>query len=256
MAEGTEFPGQNVDAADVLNEAVRDRDPELAAVLQRVVTVDLPAIGTLDARTRDLIAITVLVTRQALLQLAEHIPGALAHGLAPLEIREVIYQCAPFVGFPAVCSAVEIVDDVFEAAGIELPLPSAATTTDESRFERGREIQERLYGRAIRAVLDPLPDGLGPAMADLLTDAFGDFYTRDGLDVATRELLVLCMFVALGDMPNQIRSHSLGNLKVGNSKARIVAAMVACYPYVGFPRVLNAVRLILDLPDGAGELTP
>lgn len=256
MAEVTGFAGQNINAANAVNEAVRERDPEFTAVLRRVVAADLPAIGDLDARTRDLIAITVLVTSQALPQLAEQIPDALAHGLAPLEIREAIYQCAPFVGFPRVHSAVQVVDDVFEAAGIDLPLPSAATTTDENRFERGREIQEGLYGRAIRSVLDPLPDGLGPAMADLLTDAFGDFYTRDGLDVATRELLVLCMFVALGDMPNQIRSHSLGNLKVGNSKARIVAAMIACYPYVGFPRALNAVRLILDLPDAAGELTP
>lgn len=222
-------------------------------MLTRVVSHDVPGIGDLDARTQALVAVTVLVTIQEPGQAAIHVKAALRQGVAALEIREAVYQCAPFVGFARVRTALSLIDDVFAEQGIALPLPNAGTTTEATRFEQGRGIQEGLYGTAIRTLLDPLPDRLGPAMADLLTAAFGDFYTREGLDLATRELLVLCMFVALGDMPNQIKSHSVGNLKVGNSKARIVAAMIHCYPYVGFPRVLNAVRLIIDLPDEAGS---
>ena len=41
-------------------------------------------------------------------------------------------------------------------------------------------------------------------------------------------------------------SHAVGNLKVGNSKETLVSAMVQALPYVGFPRVLNALYAIQE----------
>jgi 4-carboxymuconolactone decarboxylase len=91
---------------------------------------------------------------------------------------------------------------------------------------------------------------LGDALARLLTEScFGDFYTRRALSLAQRELLVLCVLAALGGTDAQLRPHAAGNLKVGNSKGTQVAAMIHCYPYVGFPRAVNAIRIITALPD-------
>jgi 4-carboxymuconolactone decarboxylase len=39
-------------------------------------------------------------------------------------------------------------------------------------------------------------------------------------------------------------SHAVGNMKVGNSKETLLSAMVQCYPYIGFPRVSNAINVI------------
>lgn len=58
-----------------------------------------------------------------------------------------------------------------------------------------------------------------------------------------------CVLAALGDMPVQVRSHGLGNLKLGTSKATLIAAMIHAFPYIGFPRALNAVRIIRELPE-------
>ena len=72
---------------------------------------------------------------------------------------------------------------------------------------------------------------------------FGDFYTRNGLDVKTRELLVLCVLATLGT-EFQIEAHAKGNLKAGNNKETMIAAMVQCIPYIGFPNGINAINII------------
>ena len=85
-------------------------------------------------------------------------------------------------------------------------------------------------------------------MPRLLTEfCFGDFYTRSGLDIARRELLVLCLLAALGGADVQLRGHAAGNLKAGNSVRLQTAAMILCLPYLGFPRALNAIRAINQL---------
>ncbi len=174
-------------------------DPELMAILRHVIFGEVFHIGGLDDRTRELITIVVLVTSQTLPQLRSHTAAALNVGVSPVEIREAVYQCAPFLGFPKTLNGIAVIDDVFTDRGIELPLPAQATVTEEERFERGRAIQQPLYGDEIRDNLAGLPEELRAVVPRLLTEfCFGDFYTRSGLDLATRELLVLCLLAAHG----------------------------------------------------------
>ena len=220
-------------------------DPELMAILRHVIFGEVFHIGGLDDRTRELITVVVLVTNQTLPQLRSHTAAALNVGVSPVEIREAVYQCAPFLGFPKTLNGVAVINDVFAARSIELPLPAQATVAEDERFERGRAIQHPLYGDAIRGNLDGLPEDLRGVVPRLLTEfCFGDFYTRSGLDLALRELLVLCVLTALGGAEAQLQSHTAGNLKAGNAVDVQIAAMIHCIPYVGFPRALNAIRII------------
>ena len=61
---------------------------------------------------------------------------------------------------------------------------------------------------------------------------FGDFYTRDGLTMAQRGLLVLCALGTIGDTAAKLGPHGRACIQVGNSKA-IVAALVHCFPSSG-----------------------
>jgi 4-carboxymuconolactone decarboxylase len=177
-------------------------------------------------------------------QLAAHTSAALNVGVTPV-VREAVYECAPFIGFPATLNAMATVNDVFRDRGIELPLPSQATVGEADRYDQGRAIQFPIYGDEIRDNLAALPDGLGDALARFLTEfCFGDFSTRTGLDLARRELLVLCLLATLGGTEAQLRAHALGNIKVGNDRARQVTALIRCFPYIGFPRALNAIRIV------------
>lgn len=223
-------------------------DPELMHILQKYIFGEVFTVGELDLKQREMITIVTLVTQQTLPQLKAHANAALNVGVKPVELREAIYQCAPFIGFPKTLNAMNIVNEVFAEKGIPLPLEEQATVTEEDRYAKGHEIQFPLYGDEIKEAMNPLPDGMGEDVARFLTEVcFGDFYTRSGLDVKTRELLMLCVLVTLG-ADKQIYSHTVGNLKVGNSKETLYAAMIQCLPYIGFPLALNAINIIKSMP--------
>lgn len=223
-----------------------DTDPEFGEILRRLIFGDVFATGDLDDRTRELVTVTCLATLQALPQLRAHSSAALNAGVTPLELREAMYQLAPFIGFPRTLNAVATVNDVLAAAGIELPLPAAATTTDADRHERGRQVQERLYGTEIADALTGLPAPFDTAVPNFLTEfTFGDFFTRDGLDGATRELLGLITLTALGLAP-QLGPHVAGAQRAGNSVETVLAALVQAFPYIGYPAALNAIRVVLN----------
>jgi 4-carboxymuconolactone decarboxylase len=120
--------------------------------------------------------LVLLVANQTLPQLRSHIAAALNVGVSPIEIREAVYQCAPFVGFPKTLNGVAVINEVFADRGITLPLADQATVAAEERFARGQAIQHPLNGDAIRDNLAGLSEDLRDVVPRLLTEfCFGDF---------------------------------------------------------------------------------
>lgn len=230
------------------DKAAQGDDPELMEILRRFIFGDVFGTGILDDRTRELITVTVLACLQALPQLKAHTHAALHVGVEPVQVREAVYQLAPFIGFPYTLNAVGVIDEVFRERGIALPLPDQGTVTDADRNAKGLALQAPLYGTEIADDLAGLPEPFAEALPRFLTEfCFGDFYTRGGLTLAQRELLVLCALTAIGDTAAQLGPHGRACLDVGNTKAEVVAALVQCFPYIGFPRTVAAVRAVKDL---------
>jgi 4-carboxymuconolactone decarboxylase len=179
--------------------------------------------------------------------LRAHTNAALNIGVKPIEIREVIYSLAPFIGYPKVVNALDTVNSVFKGRGIKLPLENQATVADNERFNKGKEIQTPLYGEGMKQNMKDLPGEFADAVPRILTEScFGDFYTRNGLDIKTRELMIFCSLVSLGGADRQLGSHAVGNMKVGNDKETLLSALIQLYPYIGFPRIANAIYAIKD----------
>ena len=222
-------------------------DPELMNIMQRFIFGEVFYIGNLDDKTRELIVITALTTNQSLPQLKVHTNAALNIGVTPIQIREVVYQAAPFIGYPKVLNALDTINSVFRTRGIRLPLSNESTVSESERFEKGKEKQYPLYGEGMKQSMKDLPGGLGEVIPRMLTEScFGDFYTRGGLDIKARELMIFCALASLGGTERQMASHVVGNIKVGNSKETLISAMVHCYPYIGFPRIANAIYAIRE----------
>jgi 4-carboxymuconolactone decarboxylase len=220
-------------------------DPELMSILQRFIFGEVFYTGNLDDKTRELITITALTTNQTLPQLKAHTNAALNVGVSAVEIREVVYQCAPFIGFPKVLNALDTINSVFNSRGIKLPLENEGTVQENERFDKGKEKQFPLYGDGMKQNMKDLHGEFAEFIPTMLTETcFGDFYTRGGLDIKTRELIIYCALATLGGTERQMASHAVGNLKVGNSKETLISAMVQCYPYIGFPRISNAINVI------------
>lgn len=223
-------------------------DPEFMRILQRFIFGEVCYTGSLDNRMRELITITVLAVNQTLPQLKSHTAACLHIGVTPEEIRETIYQCAPFIGFPKTLNAISAIDEVFTQNGISLPLKSGETITEEDRFDRGLAIQAPIYGTEIAERYTWLPAPFNEAVPRFLTElGFGDFMTRLELSEKDRELLTVVILAAMGGAEVQVRSHVEGALKVGNTKEEVVCALVHAMPYMGIPRLFNALNCSKEL---------
>ena len=88
---------------------------------------------------RELITVVVLVTNQRCRSCGRAPAAALNVGASPVEIREAVYQCAPFLGSPKTLNGVSVMNEVFAERGVELPLPDQATVAehDAPRGRRG-----------------------------------------------------------------------------------------------------------------------
>lgn len=221
-------------------------DPELLEILQRFIFGEVFYVGEADPKMRELITVVSLTTLQTLPQLKAHINAALNVGNTPSEIRESIYGSAPFIGFPRTLNAVGVFNQVMRERGIELPLENAAAVNEENRLEKGAAIQTALYGDEVKTAMETLPDQYKDKVPEILTGfCFGDFYTRKGLTLQQRELLALVTLTALG-AEKQLPAHIMGNLKAGNDKQTLLAAMVQTIPYIGLPNALTAINLIKE----------
>lgn len=223
-------------------------DGEFMQILQGYIFGDVCYTGSLDNRLRELVTVTVLTALGTLPQLKAHVQASLNAGCTPVEIREAIYQCAPFIGFPKTLNAISTMNEVFAENGIELPLPSQKTLTGENedeRYRKGLKIQDSLYGTEIADRYAWLPGEFAQAVPRFLTELyFGDFKTRTGLDGKTRELLSVVLLAALGGAEVQLKSHAEGALEAGSTREEVVCALVHASGYMGIPRLFNALNVI------------
>ena len=223
-------------------------DPEFMQILQRYIFGELCYTGSLDSRMRELVTITVLTAIQALPQLKAHLNACLNVGCTPVELREAIYQCAPFIGFPRTLNAIGVLNEVLTGRGVSLPLPRQGTVEDEERYKKGLAIQAPVYGDEIRDRYAWLPKPFDEAVPRFLAEhCFGDFHTRAGLDQRTRELLTVVLLAALGGAEVQVKSHVAGALKTGSTREEVVCALVHASAYMGIPRLFNALNACREL---------
>jgi 4-carboxymuconolactone decarboxylase len=222
-------------------------DPDFQDILSQFIFGEVFYQGDLDIKMRELITLVVLATNQTLPQLGAHVHAALNVGLTPVEIKEAIYQCAPYLGFPKALNALTEVNEVFKARNIALPLESQKQVVEENRFDKGLAVQVEIFGEVIAKNRQNALSNQKHLQDYLSAFCFGDFYTRGGLDLKTRELLTFCIISALGGAEGQVKAHVQGNVNVGNDKETLITAITHCLPYIGFPRTLNALACVNEI---------
>ena len=115
------------------------------------------------------------------------------------------------------------------------------------RFERGLERLNQIDGEGGEKVISSLKE-IAPDLGDYIVEfAFGDIYSREGLNLQEREIVTLASLLTQGGCEAQLEVHIQAALNVGLTPEKIPEKIIECFlqciPYVGFPRVLNAVFL-------------
>ncbi|MCG0675924.1 4-carboxymuconolactone decarboxylase [Lactiplantibacillus plantarum] len=118
---------------------------------------------------------------------------------------------------------------------------------NKQRLINGKAMLQRVDAEAADHVMASL-DRVAPDVAKLILEfAFNDIYTRPGLSLQQRELVTITSLLTQGDTADQLRVHLNGCLNVGLSRTEIVETCIHCIPYVGFPKVLNALTVVKEV---------
>jgi 4-carboxymuconolactone decarboxylase len=229
-------------------------DPELIEYFDNFAFDEILHHGSLDTRTRLMVQLASLIACQALNEYRVMLGAALTVGVTPVEVKEIVYQAVPYVGMGKVFDFLHTTNDVLIERGVELPLEGQSTTTPETRAENGLAVQKQIVGdELIDQMYATAPEDEMHIQKLLSANCFGDHYTRTGLDIKTRELLTFAMLISLGGCEPQAKGHVAANLNVGNDRGVLISLVTQLLPFIGYPRTLNALRVIDDVTSASSK---
>jgi 4-carboxymuconolactone decarboxylase len=194
-----------------------------------------------------MVILASLIAQQTLSEYKAMLGGKLNVGVTPVEVKEIVYQSVPYVGIAKTFDFIYATNEILERRGIKLPLEGQSTTSPETRFEKGLAVQKEIFGDMIDKMCQESPANQLHIQKYLSANCFGDYYTRKGLDIKTRELLTFSMLLSLGGCEPQLKGHIQGNINIGNDKEVLLSVVTQLLPYVGYPRTLNAIRCINEV---------
>jgi 4-carboxymuconolactone decarboxylase len=134
----------------------------------------------------------------------------------------------------------------------------SASTHDENSAEYQRGMAE------IRKQLGPMADSyirnikaLAPEFAWVnVTFPFAELYTRDVIDLKTRELCTVAALTVQGFSLPELKLHIGAALRCGASRAQVAEIITQMIAYCGFPAATNALmtmKAVFDEADAADK---
>ena len=125
---------------------------------------------------------------------------------------------------------------------------------DEKR-EAGRRLMAESLGPDYLAKRDASTNGFNaPLRALSEAYAFGEVWSRPGLERKTRSMLCIAMLTAL-NRPHEIRIHINSALNNGCTVAEIQEVLLQSVLYCGIPAAIDATKVAEDVPRERGLLS-
>jgi len=115
------------------------------------------------------------------------------------------------------------------------------------RYESGLEQLSKIDGEAGQKVIDSLQD-ICPDLAKYTIEyPFGDIYSRQGLDLKSREIATVSALTAMGNCTPQLKVHLHAALNVGCTEEELKEVIIQMSVYAGFPAALNGMFAFKDV---------
>lgn len=109
-----------------------------------------------------------------------------------------------------------------------------------TRYEKGKKSLESIQNRSVEEIFRELDD-IAPDLSRFVIEyPYSEIYTREGLDLKTREICTVSALTVLGTIP-QLKEHINAALNVGNTPTEIVEIIMQMSAYCGFPKSINAM---------------
>ncbi len=125
-----------------------------------------------------------------------------------------------------------------------MTLPSAS---ENSALERGAELANTLNPN-LHAILCERYDTHLPGFADTLIEfAYGRLYSRQGLDLRTRQIATVAALTALGGQTGpQLEINLEHSLAAGATEEELLEVILQMSVYGGMPATINALNRAIE----------
>lgn len=220
-------------------EDLRTVSPALEHYSRDTVMGDLWKRPALSPRDRSIVTLAALIAHNQQAEMAYHLDLALANGVKPSEISELITHLAFYSGWGNAMAAATVARDVFEKHGVKadqlpqakvelLPLDEVAESQRESRVRES-------FGT------------VAPGVVQYTTDAlFRDLWLRPDLAPRDRSLVTVSTLIASGQVA-QVSFHLNRAMDNGLTQAQASEAMTHLAFYAGWPNVFSALPVAKEV---------
>jgi 4-carboxymuconolactone decarboxylase len=166
--------------------------------------------------------------------------SAIRDGATPAQVYEAILQSYLFVGFPRAIEAFFAAEPVLARHGFD---PPAAVRPDLSGWSAsGESLCRRVYGRNYEKLIERMR-GFSPDLASwMILEGYGKTLSRPALGAVAREYGVVAI-LTVTRMWRQLRSHAIGAVNVGGTRAGVRETIERCAAVAGKGTVREALRV-------------
>lgn len=117
---------------------------------------------------------------------------------------------------------------------------------DNNRYERGMAFVRSTNPAAAEKLEAAFGDFAPDLMRNAAEYAFGDLYSREGLDKKIRQTATISALASLGHLP-QLKIHLGIARSMGFTREEIVEILIQLTAYAGFPAAMNAAMVAKEV---------
>ena len=154
-----------------------------------------------------MVILASMIASQALGEYKVMLGGALNVGVTPVEVKEIVYQAVPYVGMAKVYEFIHATNEVLESRGIQLPLEGQATSSPETRFEKGYAVQKAIVARSAREDVRRFTCQSNPHPEILIGQLLWRLRDQKRNRSENPRLLTFSMLLSLGGCEPQLKGH-------------------------------------------------
>lgn len=224
---------------------LRAVSPVLADYTENVIVGDLWQREGLAPRDRSIVTVSALIARSQTADLPAEIERALANGVTPLELSEIVTHLAFYAGWGTAIAAAPALEEAFNSRGI---------TSDQLATAEVDYLEQNAEGEAARVeAVGGLLGEASPGLAEFTTDPlFSEIWLRPGLAPRDRSLVTITSLIALGQT-EQLTGHlnrALDNGLTATEAGEVVAHLAF---YSGWPTAFAAGPVVRDVLESRGQ---
>jgi 4-carboxymuconolactone decarboxylase len=124
-----------------------------------------------------------------------------------------------------------------------------SVTDSKERFERGKKVRESVLGSAHVARTAKNRTPFNADFQDFLMEyAWGEIWSRPGLDKKTRGMITIAMLVAMGKN-DELKLHIRATKHTGVTRDEVKEIMMHAAIYAGVPSAFGAFQIAAQLFD-------